>query len=104
MLVFVGIVLSVNGVKNFINDMIKFLVDLGVQLFVIDMFVKVFDGWVKLVDVVGLLVVLMSLNLQKFQSLIFQFNFGFGVDDMFNIFFVFSVQIGIKFDIIQNVS
>ncbi|EMC4201623.1 lytic transglycosylase domain-containing protein, partial [Cronobacter sakazakii] len=81
MLALAGIALSANGVKNFITDTTKSLVDLGVQSSAIDTSAKALDGWVKSADAVGSSAASMSSNLQKFQSSISQFNSGFGADD-----------------------
>ena len=104
MLALAGIALSANGVKNFINDTTKSLVDLGVQSSAIDTSAKALDGWVKSADAVGSSAASMSSNLQKFQSSISQFNSGFGADDTLNTLFAFSAQTGTKFDTTQNAS
>lgn len=104
MLALAGIALSANGVKNFITDTTKSLVDLGVQASAIDTSAKALDGWVKSADAVGSSASSMSANLQKFQSSISQFNSGFGADDTLNTLFAFSAQTGTKFDTNQNAS
>lgn len=104
MLALAGIALSANGVKNFINDTTKSLVDLGVQASAIDTSAKALDGWVKSADAVGSSAASMSSNLQKFQNSMSQFNSGFGADDTLNTLFAFSAQTGTKFDTNQNAS
>lgn len=104
MLALAGVALSANGVKNFINDTTKSLVDLGVQASAIDTSAKSLDGWVKSAEAVGSTASAMSLNLQKFQSSISQFNSGFGADDTLNTLFAFSAQTNTKFDTNQNAS
>lgn len=104
MLALAGVALSANGVKNFINDTTKSLVDLGVQASAIDTSAKSLDGWVKSAEAVGSTASAMSSNLQKFQSSISQFNSGFGADDTLNTLFAFSAQTNTKFDTNQNAS
>lgn len=104
MLALAGVALSANGVKNFINDTTKSLVDLGVQASAIDTSAKSLDGWVKSAEAVGSTATAMSSNLQKFQNSISQFNSGFGADDTLNTLFAFSAQTNTKFDTNQNAS
>lgn len=102
MLALAGVALSANGVKNFITDTTKSLVDLGVQASAIDTSAKALDGWAKAADASGSSAEAMTSNLQKFQNSISQFNSGFGADETLNSLFAFSAQTGTKFDTNQN--
>lgn len=102
MLALAGIALSANGVKSFVNDTTKSLVDFGVQASAIDTSAKALDGWAKAADASGSSAEAMTSNLQKFQNSMSQFNSGFGADDTLNSLFAFSAQTGTKFDTNQN--
>lgn len=102
MLALAGIALSANGVKSFISDTTKSLVDFGVQASAIDTSAKALDGWAKAAEASGSSAEAMTSNLQKFQNSMSQFNSGFGADDTLNSLFAFSAQTGTKFDTNQN--
>lgn len=98
MLALAGIALSANGVKNFITDTTKSLVEMGVQAEAIDTNARALDGWSKAADAAGSSSGAMVNNLQKFQQSLSQFRSGFGADDTLQSMFAFAAQTGTTFD------
>lgn len=99
MLALAGIALSANGVKNFINDTTKSLVEMGVQAEAIDTNARALDGWAKSADAMGSSAGSMMNNLQKFQNSLSQFRSGFGSDETLQTLYKFSADTGTKFDV-----
>jgi len=99
MLALAGIALSANGVKNFITDTTKSLVEMGVQAEAIDTNARALDGWAKSADAMGSSAGSMMNNLQKFQNSLSQFRAGFGSDDTLQTLYKFSADTGTKFDV-----
>lgn len=93
-----GVALSANGVKNFVTETTKSLVDLGVQSSALGLSEKALDGWTKSAEALGSSASSMTSNLQRFQSSLSQFNSGFGTDDTLNTLFNFGAQTGAKFN------
>ncbi|MGK8226362.1 transglycosylase SLT domain-containing protein [Escherichia coli] len=99
MLALAGIALSANGVKNFITDTTKSLVEMGVQAEAIDTNARALDGWAKSADAMGSSAGSMMNNLQKFQNSLSQFRAGFGSDETLQTLYKFSADTGTKFDV-----
>ncbi len=99
MLALAGIALSANGVKNFITDTTKSLVEMGVQAEAIDTNARSLDGWAKSADAMGSSAGSMMNNLQKFQNSLSQFRSGFGSDETLQTIYKFSADTGTKFDV-----